>query len=169
MLWNITQCCVWSHKDHPFILCQCCRGESVLNCSTRKCKIITDTEHENYYEKSKVKFMNDYISIWNDSNISKHRTWCDKMNWGVTNFGLNTNIFPLSSIAINNLCFRFSIARSVWSYAQNYAERFGYLVDDKFAHTLRIETGENLIYCYVTGKMCQQCMVSKQSPLFFNS
>ena len=52
MLYLLTQHSVWNRKEHPFLLCECGRGEGVINNNNHKCKIISNDDQIKLYENS---------------------------------------------------------------------------------------------------------------------
>ena len=57
MLYLLTQHSMWNRKEHPFLICDCKRGEGVVNNEHHQCNIINNDDQVKLYEKSKKKFM----------------------------------------------------------------------------------------------------------------
>ena len=152
MLHNLTQHSQWNRKYHPFLLCKCKKGQAIKNPTFHKCNLISDDEYSALCNKSASKFLQAYTNEYNAVNVEKHRDWADKDNFGVTHFGINPSLLPLSSIGFDNMHTRFSNVRSIWTYVRDYVESYGYNLQNKFSTLLKLQIGEYYIDCHDTGK-----------------
>ena len=152
MIYNIMQYSLWNRKYHPFLLCKCLKGESVVNLENHTCVLITDEESEKLHDKSKKRFADKFNNEMTLSNEEKHREWCDKHNFGITHFGLHPSLMPPSSIAFDSLHCRLSNVRQIMGFVRKYLERFGYEIQEEFAAILKLQLGEYYVLCYQLNK-----------------
>lgn len=68
----------WNHTHHPFILCQCKRGDAVKNIENNTRQIIIDEAQLMHYDKSVTKFAQIYLNTCNRENYKKYCDCADK-------------------------------------------------------------------------------------------
>ena len=101
-------CVGWSTNLQPYPLCKCNKGEALEDREAEDgtpiehvCKVITDKEQQECYEKSlvfyaKVKRLNPGL---NEIKIKDRvKQWSMENNYGITHYGLKPNLFPLSKV-----------------------------------------------------------------------
>lgn len=75
MICSILQCSQWNWKHHPHCLCSCKQGQGVRqNHKDHQCKMLTQKQHKELYNKSKAHFES------RKPTEKNHRDWCDKSN-----------------------------------------------------------------------------------------
>ena len=62
MLYLLTQHSAWNRKEHPFLLCECRRGEGVRNNNKHECKLISYEDQISLYERSEISLVNTKIN-----------------------------------------------------------------------------------------------------------
>ena len=119
MLYLLTQHSSWNRKHHPFIWCTCKRGQGVLNNQKHKCEIISDANHQTYYQLSKTRYEKKEGKKNKDGTLyskKEHLDWADKKNYGCTHFGIDPVLLPRSSLRFDTFHLKCSITRRLMSY-----------------------------------------------------
>ena len=85
MIYALTGHSLQNRQHHPFLLCSCQGGDSVVD-PNYKCTIISDAEYERLFDKSLELFLEKKAQFTN-WNEDLHRAYADKNLKGCTHFG----------------------------------------------------------------------------------
>ena len=142
MLYKILGCVSWSCNLQPYPLCKCNKGEALEDRVAADgtpiehlCKVITDEEQQECYEKSlvyyaKVKRLNpalDEIKI-----KDRVKKWSMENNYGITHYGLKPHLFKLSKVVPDGLHQRSSIAKTMMDNTRTVVNKGSIETQDKF-------------------------------------
>ena len=121
------------------------------------CIPISDEEYKELFKTSLNKF---YQSNWTEE---EHKVWCDESNFGVTHFGIDAELFDVSSIRFDTFHMMCSIIKQVMSVVRDFVleqtpdvyERFGTDVLGTFYNEYLINIWNNKMqFSGFQGKEC---------------
>lgn len=139
MLYILTGHSLWNRKHFPFLLCNCRRGDGVKN-SQHVCSLRSHEEHIRLQERSLHRWDRKLLMDANQNyNKNPHMDWVDEWNTGVSHFGLDANLFPLSHIRFDVFHLRSAITRHLLSTLRTFI--FSQIFDlqkdfEKLLHTV---------------------------------
>jgi len=124
MLYKILGCVSWSCNLQFHPLCKCNKGEALedkgVDANNKPiehvCEVITDKEQQVCYEKSRdyaarvEKLHPTQSDIWKKDKV---KTWSMKNNYGITHYGVEPHLFPLSKTVPDGLHQRCSVAKTL--------------------------------------------------------
>ena len=129
MLYSLLQCSMWNRKHHPFCLCDCMKGDGVIN-PDHVCTFITDENHVKLWEQSlKVYTEKSQDPRWNESH---HKDYCDFYLKGCTHFGFHPRELIRSSIRFDMLHLRCSLTRKLAKYLMEFLSQQHVDLQDHF-------------------------------------
>ena len=104
MLYLLTQHSLHNRKNKPFLLCECCRGDGVVN-KDHECKPFTEEEHIFLWERSLCRWNHKQKRIQNKEEYEyfDHMKWVDEMNLGISHFGIHPRNLPRDSLQFDAL------------------------------------------------------------------
>mmetsp|Transcript_26810 Transcript_26810/g.33062 ORF Transcript_26810/g.33062 Transcript_26810/m.33062 type:complete len:623 (+) Transcript_26810:1317-3185(+) len=137
-LYSMLACSHYKRKYHRFLWCKCKKGEGVMGYHVNlkgkvidpagkpvenwkeqgmqhSCTLITDEEYRELFKKSMKRF---YES--NETDEERHKVWCDESNFGVTHFGIDCDLFDISSIRFDTFHMMSSIIKQVMTCLREY-------------------------------------------------
>ena len=93
---------LYNRRNHPFLLCECHRGEGV----TKKghiCKLVSQSDQVKRYERSLKRWNNKQQELAKGKrkdpcNVKDHMDWVDEHNIGISHFGIHPNKLIRSNI-----------------------------------------------------------------------
>ena len=119
MLYLLTQHSAWNRKHHPFLLCDCARGEGVINNDHHQCRIISESNQIELYETSAKKFLKYKARAeqkGREYTKKDHMDWVDAKNKGVSHYGINPSLLPRHTLRFDTFHLKCSITRRLMSY-----------------------------------------------------
>ena len=123
MLYLLTQHSSWSRKFHPFLLCECKRGEGVKNNNNHQCKLIDSKTQVELFDRSARRYNRKHEkAVREGKEYSKkdHMDWVDEKNKGVSHFGTHPSILPRENLRFDTFHMKCSITRKLMSYLRTF-------------------------------------------------
>ena len=123
MLYLLTQHSTWNRKEHPFLLCECGRGEGVINNDHHQCKIISNDEQIKLYENSARKcerYKSKATSKGKEYTKKDHMDWVDSKNKGVSHFGIHPSLLPRDGLRFDTFHLKCAITRRLMKFLRNF-------------------------------------------------
>ena len=136
MIYSLTQHSAWNRKYNPFLLCDCHRGDGVVD-PNHVCIMLTDTETKALFEKSHDNFVKHSSSIA-DYNKDKHCAYADKHVKGVTHYGFDPNELLRSSIRFDMFHLRAAQTRKLLDYLRKFLGKHNITIQENFNGLLKI-------------------------------
>ena len=81
--------------------------------ANHKCDLLSQNDYDYYFVKSKEKWDKSLELNVTPPDEGKHRDWADINDWGVTNFGIPPDAFPLDSIRLDTFHMTCAISRKL--------------------------------------------------------
>ena len=132
MLYLMTQHSLFNRKHHPFLLCQCQRGEGVQN-ANHECKIINHDDQVKYYDRSERRWNNKRNCSGEASwTLKQHRDWVDKENYGISHFGLHPDLLRCDNIAFDVFHLCCAVIRKPMDYLQKFTMKQSQELQEEF-------------------------------------
>ena len=119
MLYMLTGHSQWNRKHHPFLLCSCSRGEGVKN-SDHICRMISHSEHQRLYDRSVTQWIRKRDKSGDIYDKKAHLDWIDIHNTGISHFGIEPRLLPLTSIRFDVFHLRSAITRNLLSRLREF-------------------------------------------------
>ena len=150
MLYLLTQHSLWNRKHHPFLMCNCKRGESLLNIEDHQCSFITDDAYSKAWQRSNRRWDTKRMRSGDETyNESHHKNWCDVSNQGITHFGLSPLSFPLSTLRFDIFHLSAAITRRVMTYLRKLMLKQSLTLRKRFSKEVLLSIWpEFLVYCW---------------------
>ena len=152
MLYLLTQHSLWNRKHHPFLLCDCKRGDGVKN-RHHQCKLMSDADYLKYYNRSNRRWMlkrkREGVEKYTNAN---HSNWIDEKNLGVSHFGIHPKLLPLSNIRFDTFHMKCSITRKLMTSLRRFILNQSTLIMKKFSALLREIWSDFLLFVWRNNK-----------------
>jgi hypothetical protein len=120
MLYQLLQCSQWNRKFHPFPICKCRKGVGVSMNGNHECKLFSDNEYEDLYDRSRRRWELPSTLLPKKYNEDLHRSWCDEHNYGVTHFGIDPLLLPMSTICFDTFHCSCAITRQLMAATRRF-------------------------------------------------
>ena len=122
MLYLLCQHSLWNRKHKPFLLCNCKRGEGVINNNTHQC---VERSHQNeidLYDRSLKRWERKRARLNEGEcyNYKQHTDCVDEFNEGVSHFGVHPELLPRNEIRFDTFHLKCSITKKLMSWLRNF-------------------------------------------------
>ena len=112
MLYLLTQHSLWNRKNFPFLLCNCKRGEGIVD-PNHVCSIRSHESDISLWEKSEKQWERKQNKLKEGESYSckDHMDWIDVNNEGISHFGIHPELFPWNEITFDTFHLKCSVSR----------------------------------------------------------
>ena len=119
--------CSWSNQHGSNLLCGCSKRVGVKNNHTHKCQLMSDDEHAKLYENAKKVFQ-DYLNRMEGTEtyedaVKEIQQWSAESNSGITGFGIDPKLLPISRIRPDVFHMMMGIAKRILKHLQSMLEK----------------------------------------------
>ena len=136
MIYLLTGHSLFNRKFHPFVLCECQRGEGLKE--GHVCKLITHEKTIEMWDKSKRRWENKLSKLKEGEKYTKksHMDFVDKHFLGISHFGIHPDYLRRDKIRFDVFHLRCAVTRRIIDYLRMFILRSSKEVIDAFTRVL---------------------------------
>ena len=147
MLYLLTQHSQWNRKNHPFMMCDCKRGDAISN-ANHVCTMWNDINYSKKWNTSLRKW-DAMTALQQDWTVKKHRDWCDERNSGITHLGFDPEFLPMSTIRFDTFHLSCAVIRKLMNCLRLFVLKQSSNFIKSFTNeVLRSFMTDFLVYCW---------------------
>ena len=151
MLYSMLQHSQWNRIHHPFLLCKCKRTDGLEN-TNHECDMYNDDSYSHQWKRSvkRWEYKQQKEKKKNQTyDESDHRSWCDEHNFGVTHFGLEPDLFPISHIRFDIFHCKCAIIRRMMTTVRELLMNLSHELRDDFTNNvLKTFWSDFYVFCW---------------------